>query len=643
MSDKVERIATLSEYRGSLERWRGAAPVAFAAVVVTAGAAALVLTWLRLFIGMDLRDESFYVLVPWRWALGDKPFVQEQNLAQLPGFVMYPFAKLFAVARDYDVTGYVLYMRHVYLLMMLGVAVAVFLLLRRFVRWELGALAATVYVTYIFWATPQLSYNTIALAFLTLGAALGAWVVLLAKGRTFAIASGAAFGVAVAVYPSLLFIVPFYAVFLAFALGRRTVAMLSEGALLHPPDPEGPATGKWAWRALSAWVLGGALVVVPLGLVMLTFGLRNLVRSVQLTMSGAHVLHQLGGASKALTVAQSFWLFVTARLDLIVLALFIYLVFLRWPRAGRVLLAAVPVAIWAAARNPALTSAGFVPVYALMAPFLYLFVPREKREIGARLLIWIWAPAMIAGAMTAYTSAAGYANSAIGLAPALIASGLFLAWALEAVGKPTTTPAHGSPATSSLLATGETGPALGVRGSEGVPWLALGVLVAVVAVTISFQFQFQQRDVPYAQLTSRFDSGPWWGIKVTPERRRLMDGFAADLHAQALPDDKLLVIYEGSGYYLYWNGEIAANTYWIAADPETGQLPQPTISYYRRHRLVPTLVVNLIRTGRMTDAQLQAASGGLDYPPTLVRPMYAFQRKPADESTAEVLARLPRR
>jgi hypothetical protein len=157
-----------------------------------------------------------------------------------------------------------------------------------------------------------------------------------------------------------------------------------------------------------------------------------------------------------------------------------------------------------------------------------------------------------------------------------------------------------------------------------------------------FQFQFQQRDVSYSALTSRFDSGPWWGIKVMPERRRLLDSYAADLHAQALPDDKLLVMYEGSGYYLYWNGDIAANTYWLVADAKTGQLPQTTISYYRRHRIVPTLVVNLIRTAGMTDAELQAASGGLDYPPVLVRPKYAFQRKPAGESTAEVLARLPR-
>jgi hypothetical protein len=590
---------------------------------------------------MDLRDESFYVLVPWRWALGDTPFMQEQNLAGIPGFVMYPFAKLFAILRDYDVTGYVLYMRHVYLLMMIGVAIAVFLLLRRLVHWELAALAATVYVTYIFWATPQLSYNTIALACLTLGAALGAWVVLLGKGRRFAFASGAAFAVAVAVYPSLLFVIPFYAVFLAFAEGRRAAAMVAQGAFVHPPDPEGPPTGLSAWRAISAWVLGGALVLVPLGLVMLSLGPRNILRSWQFTMAGARELGQLGGASKALVVAQGFWRWITWRPDLIVAALIAYLVFLRWPRVGRVLLAALPLVLWLAAQGDMLRASGYVHVYAFLAPFLYLFIPREKRETGAKLLIWIWAPAMIAGAMTAYTSTAGYVNSAVGFAPALIASGLFLAWTLEAVGRPATSvPGPSSP--SSRPADGEGGlPPAGSRRVR-VPWLALAALTAIVGVTVASQFQFQQRDVSYSELTSRFDSGPWWGIKVTPERRSLLDSYAADLQAQALPADKLLVINEGSGYYLYWNGEIAANSYWIGTDPETGQLPQSTISYYRRHRLVPTLVVRLISTAGMTDAELQAASGGLDYPPTLVRPSYAFLRKPAHESTAEVLARLPR-
>ncbi len=249
---------------------------------------------------------------------------------------------------------------------------------------------------------------------------------------------------------------------------------------------------------------------------------------------------------------------------------------------------------------------------------------------------------MLAGAMTAYTSAAAYVNSAVGLAPALVASGLFLVWALEAV----ETPDARRLVDASLAVAPEVEAARSLSpGSTGAatPSLALIVLCAIVGMTIGFQFQFQQRDVPYSSLTSRFDSGPWWGIKITPERRHLMDGFAADLKAQSRPDDGFLIMYEGCGYYLYWTGVIAANSYWVVADPATGQLPQTTISYFRRHRLVPSLVVHFLPTAGMSDAQIQAASGGLDYPPTLVRPLYAFQRKPSDESTAQVLARLPRR
>jgi len=611
----------------------------FAAVAIGVAAAALVLSWLRLFQGMDLRDESFYILVPWRMVLGDRPFSLDQSAFQAPALLEYPFLKLFGLLRANDPTGLVIYTRHLYLLLTIGVALAVFFLLRRLVRWQLALLIATVFVTYIFWATPQLSYNTMGLAFLTLGAALGSRVVVDGKGRGFAMGAGAALGLAVVAYPSLLFVVPFFAVFFVFAQGRRATAMLAQGAFVHPPDPEGPPTGLGAWRALSAWVLGGALVLVPIGAVMLSFGPRNLVRSWQLSIAGAHLSNQLGGASKALAIARGFWLLTTWRPYLIVAALLIYLVFQRWPRVGRMLLATVPVALWLAAQRPLLWASGYVQIYAFMTPYLFLFIPRERRETGAKLLIWIWAPAMIAGAMTAYTSAAGYVSSAVGLAPALIASGLFLAWALEAVATSTAPPGFATPPVRSEDDAGGLPPA--ASRSAGVPWLALAVLIAAVGVTVAFQFQFQQRDVPYAQLTSRFDSGPWWGIKVTPERRLLLDGYSADLREQARPDDELLVMYEGSGYYLYWTGGIAANTYWLSSDA-SGNLTQATISYYRRHRIVPTLVVNLIGTAGMTDAELQAASGGLDYPPVLVRPKYAFQRKPADESTAQVLARLPR-
>ena len=578
-------------------------------------------TWFRLFVGMDLLSESYYVLVPWRWALGDRPFVDEQHLVQIPGLLTYPLVKVFGMVRHYDPTGLVLYMRHWYLVMMIGVGLAVFLLLRRLVRWELALLVASLFVTFMFIATPQLSYNSMAMAFLTLGATLGAWVVVLGRGRGYALAAGAAFAAAVAAYPSLLFVAPFFAVFFVFAHGRRAVGTVAEGAFGEPPDPEGPPTGRTAWRSLSAWVAGVLLVLVPFGLILLSFGAGNLLHAYHATVTSARALNELGGAAKTVQVSEEFWRFLTSRPYLIVAALLVYLVYRRWPRVGRALLASLPVGLWLAAQQPKLWASGYVVVFALLAPYLYLFVPARRREDGAKLLIWVWPTAMLAGAMTAYTSASGYANAAVGFAAAVMISGLFLAWSLEAVASPD------EPHSAERLRT---------------PWLALAVLAAIVALTISFQFRFQQTEIPYGQLTSRFSSGPWWGIKATPERRRLMDGFGADLKAQGRPDDRLLIIYDASGYYLYWNGRLATGVYWIGGDEKTGRLDPTTIDYYRAQHVVPTLVVHLMKTKGMTASQLAAGSGGLDYPPTLVRPDYVFQRKPAGETTEQVLRRLSR-
>jgi hypothetical protein len=358
-------------------------------------------------------------------------------------------------------------------------------------------------------------------------------------------------------------------------------------------------------------------------LLILSFGIRDLERCWAFTMDVARDLDQLGGAAKAYEVALGLWRFYWSRPYLIVAALLILMVFTRWRTPGRVLLAALPVALWLAGQGSALGTAGFVLVYAALAPYLFLFVPRARREAGAKLLLWVWVPAMIAGAMTAFTSADGYLSAPVGFAPALLASGLFLAWSLEPVASP-------------RIAT-EDAPS-----RTRLPWVALVALVAVVGVLVAFQFQFQQGGVPSGRLTSRFDSGPWWGIEATAEQRRLLDGFARDLQGQSRPDDALLIFYEGCGYYLYWRGRIAANSYSLASPDAFAPLPQATISYYRRHRIVPSLAVHLLSTEGMSDAELQAACGGLEYPPTLVRPTYAFQRKPADESTRDVLMRLPR-
>jgi hypothetical protein len=593
------------EGRGGVRAARSAAVAAVAAT-----AAAVALTWYRLWQGIDLNDEAGWLVVPWRWALGDTPFVDEENLAQIPGFLVYPFVKAFALVRDYDVTGLVLYGRHLYLLMALGVAVVAFLVLRRLIRWELALLIAALCVAFLSRDTPQVTSTTMAAALLTLGSLLGLRAVIEPPSRRWAAASGAAFGLAVVAYPTLLFVIPFFAVFLAFALGRRAVAMIAEGAFASPPDPLGPPTGRPAWLVLSAWALGGAAVLVPMGLIIASFGMDNLVRCWRYTLIIGRELGQLGGAAKAYQVAAGFWAFVWSRPYLVVAAIAVYAVY-RWrPLAGRALLAGLPVGLWLAGQRPGLGTAGFVLIYAALAPYLYLFVPPTRRAAGARILIWVWAPTILAGVMAAYTSSLGYVHASMGVFPGVLASALFLAWALEEV---RTTSAR-------------------------VPIVAIAVLVAILAVTVSFQFRQQARLAP--QATIRFSDGPWWGISASLAEYEFVSGIGADLAASAHAGDALLVFYGAPGVYLFWDGDIAANSYWIRPGEggQMGTLPAATVAYFKRRHEVPTVAIHFVTTADLSAEELQAGCGGLDYPPILVRPGYAVHRKPPLKTVDEVLA-----
>ncbi len=574
---------------------------------------ALGLSWWRLLRGAGLVDEAFSVLVPWRWALGDRPFVDEQNLTQSAGLLAYPFVKLFALVRGEDVTGLVLYERHLYLALAVVVAGCVYLLARRSLPASLAALVGAPFVTIVLFETPQLMANTLGALLLAAGAALGA-VAVLGGGRRYALGAGVAFGLACVAYPTVLLMAPFVAVLLAFSLGERAVLVVAQGSLLHPPERESEPSGPRAWRALSAWTLGGALVVVPVAaLVLALAGGSNLRRAWTYTIGLARHLDQLGGTSKAVEVAGAFLGLLADQWYIVVAALLSLLVFRLRPGAGRWLLLLTPPALWLTATTNSLHAAGAVIVYALAAPYLYLFVPAEHREDGARLLWWIWAPALLVGAMTAYTSADGLVHAAVGLLPGVVASGLFLAWGL-----------------------------LPLRPRRGVPWLAFAGLAAVVLVTLVFQVQFQYGGAGWRDLSARMASGPWRGIAVTPAQRSHLDRFAADLAGESRPEDRLLIYPQGAAYYLYWPGEIAANTYQMYVEDAQAPLPKATVSYYRRHREVPTLVVHLTETAGKTAAELRSECGGLEYPPVLVAPGYAIQRKPPSETVFDVLARLPR-
>lgn len=584
-------------------RWLTAAVIAF----LTAAAAA---TLWRLSRGTDLVDEAFSVLVPWRWALGDRPFVDEQNLTQSAGLITYPFVKLFAVIRGNDPTGLVLYDRYIYLGLALLTAVCVVWLARRSLPGVLAVLVAAPFATVVLFGTPQATASGLCALLLSAGAALGASAVLGASRRG-ALLAGVAYGLAAVAYPTVLLLAPFVAVLLAFSVGDRLMPASVDAGATDAAGSESAPSGLAAWRIVSMWALGGALVVVPVITGALSVaGPRNLSRCWDYTISLARQLDQLGGTSKAAEICIAFLSLLLDQWYVIAAAVAALVVFKLRPGAGRWLLVLVPLAVWITGTTSELGVAGAVIVYALAAPYLYLFLPSQRREAGARLLVCVWTPAVLIGAMTAYTSADGFLRSAVGLLSGLVASGLLLAWGLEPLG----------------------------RRRSAVPWMAAAGLAALVVVTLAFQVQFQAGGAKASDLVVRMEGGPWKGIALTAPQGEWLDRYSADLDVYAHPDDRLLAYPQAAALYLYWPGEIAANTCQLYVDGPSSPLPSATISYYRRRREVPTLVVHVLRTAGKTPGELREECGGLDYPPVKVARGYAFQRKPPGESVDEVLA-----
>jgi hypothetical protein len=424
-----------------------------------------------------------------------------------------------------------------------------------------------------------------------------------------------AVGLAGVAYPTILLMTPFVAVLLAFSLGERTVLLLARSAAPLPSTTALTASGRRAWRLVSAWVLGGTLVVAPLAATVFAIaGATNLRRCWDYTISLARQLDQLGGTAKAGEITVAFGSLLLDQWYVVLAALAALGVLRVRPRTGRWLLLLTPVAVWVTGTTSGLGVAGAVIVYALSAPYLYLFIPARRRQDGARLLVGVWAPAVVIGTMTAYTSADGLVRAAVGLLAGAVVSGLFLAWGLQPLG----------------------------RGRHGVSWVAAGGLAAVVVATLAFQVQFLPGDVSATALAARMQDGPWKGIVLSRTQQEVLSTYSADIAREARPHDTMLAYPQAAALYLFWPGEIAANTCQLYVEEPSSALPKATVSYYRRRRAVPTLVTHLLPTAGKTSARLKEECGGLEYPPVVVRPGYAIQRKPAEESVEEVLARLPR-
>ena len=570
-------------------RRRFAPPPLLATIAVAVALVALGFTWRRLFLGVDLSDEGFYVAVPYRLALGARPFVDEMNILQTAEFFVFPFVKLYVWLTGGD-NGIVLFTRHLYLAWVTLVSLVACLGLKKLVRWEHALVASLVCATFVFVSTTNLSYNTLGAGLLAIGMALGMHAVVGRGGVRWLAAAGVAQALAILAYPTLVAALPVTAVCLAFCMtGRRR-------------------------QALGAWTIGAGITLVAEALLLMSFGAANVVRCARWQLAGWHEVNGVSGPTKLWTLVSGVAGHVELYPLVIVAVLVVWLAYRHWPVA-RLALVFTPLALLPFGEQLVSGADGFGVVYGLAAPILYLFVPVERRAVARRLLVWGYLPALAAALASGYSSANGWVQMDVGLLPAMLLSGVFLALAL--------TPRNGESAVLRRL----------------LPGLALACLAGILGVTVVYQFQFLPRAVPYSQMTVTLHGGPYAGIRTTPARAAYLEQLRVDLSRTAAPSDRLLFFYQVPAFYLFWPNRIATNSVWISStkgldvNDDPGPLPPATLAYYEREQIAPDVVVRVIRTAGLSSRELERHyCGGLGYRLVLVRAQYAIFRRPGASS-----------
>ncbi|NML47794.1 hypothetical protein HHL11_28860 [Ramlibacter sp. G-1-2-2] len=519
------------------------------AAAIMAVGAILLLSWMRLFLGVDLTDESFYVALPYRFALGDVPIRDEQNLAQFAGILILPLVRLYVwIAGATD--GIVLYVRHLHLVFTALVGWVVFLAARRALHWRHALLAGALCLLFVPFNIHSISYNTMGSGFLT----VSCFMAMRGERRAAWALAGLALGLAILVYPTLA----------PVALVFPVVLLLAEERSRR-------------WHLLAAYLAGGLLAALVPAWLMLRAGY-DATRAVVNYLMGfpAHS----GGVEKLRLVVTTFWDGVPHVSWLLAAMAALLAWHLFRPRALRFALLLLPLLLFAWWYKPNGTDALFeISAFALLGPFVYPLV--REQAAARRLLYFVWLPSFIAGLVTAWSSSNGATNACIGLFPAAVATLLFMQ--LAVVNAPIPAP----------------------RGD----WLAVGIALLLLVPFLQGGYQDYYGDpVRRWQLTERVPAGPYQGLYTHPERLELLQKFEQQLRPLIRPDDRVLVFNDWAAGYLLAGVRPGVNSAWLPPASATAGR-EPTLEYWRRTGNEPTVLLLMKQTEASGDPLLPLLRG----------------------------------
>lgn len=467
---------------------RGSMKLAALAVAGTA----LIVTFLRLRVGIDYSEESYYVLVGYRQALGDRPFLDDLNLSQGFGLITGPLIKLHLwLAGGTD--GIVLYVRRLFLLMNIFTTSVVFWALKKRMEWPVALLIACTCLAFIPFNIPSLSYNTMGSSFFTAGIFL-AWGSILGRhGPGHFAACGLIHGLTVVAYPNLLLAVIPFAVCLLLAMGEERARPMV--------------------AYLAALALVGVLALGQLG----AGGFAQGMDFLRQRLATASVEVPLG--------KQPYW--SRSWLSALGLALLLAAFGLgRWrPVLRALVLPLAPLVVWSLFSDRHLWRSAilFLGIWGLAAG---LALPLLWRLPQVRQLVQLaWIPSLCAGLVISWSSSNGLRNAGLGLVPAALVCSILLFELLRDA-----TDAADRP----ILEHG---------------WLVAPALVC--AALLSFQQGVYLQGSPASPERGEVQWGPFRGLEGKPVRDRYLEQLWSDIEP-LVNDEGRIVFYDHfpAGYLL---------------------------------------------------------------------------------------------
>ena len=526
---------------------RGAAlrtPTGLAAVTISV--AALVAMLWRMRYGLDLSDEAFYVALPLRFALGDRPFVDELNIGQTAGLLIYPFVRVYTAIAG--TTGIFLFVRLLYLVFFGLVGWSAYALAKTRLSQPAAVLIGTACICFIPYGLPGLSYNTLSMGLFALGLfVIARWLLVPERSRNVLRSpmfwAGVAHAGACFAYASLL---------LALVATAAVIVLLASGERV---------------RATVLYAAGGLAFCVLVSPIFLAAGVAS-IREVIAYSGGS-------GATSGFTVAATSLKLTAflAQYPQLPFAAFVTAVAMTLARRYPLLTATGAMFLPLLARGSLLTgplaSLGFVSCFALLGPILSLGL-RDRR--AARVLfLGVAVPSGVAGTVAALTSGNGVFAAGLGLYPGAIVTAIILAMFIDETLK-----AGGWPIARPYLA----------LGPAAVLWMLIQYVTAQDCV---------YRDGLRADLTAKVMEGPYRGLYTTPEKREFLRQLAADIRTYNRGERALFIYDLPAGYLMAYRRPLATSP-WIFTLPTR---IEPDARYFRAHAKSGDLVVVDRHQGRM--------------------------------------------